>query len=200
MSMVALALRGQACPTRQLINGNPTSNYVSPNLKQLSNFSTTHRIDYVIASPKDVLTLTGAYGRQVSNAPVGLTNSTSNLGPLPYNYGQAYAPKTYVGIIDETHVFSPHLINQLKVRLRPVRFAELQCELQPALLRGALRLQRRPGGPGLGSVPERHLQRRRRAHRLRGLCGHGGHRQLLRAARQRAVDPGQALAHAWAGW
>jgi Carboxypeptidase regulatory-like domain/TonB-dependent Receptor Plug Domain len=110
MSVVALALQG-SLPNSQLINSNPTNNYVSPNLKELHNFSTTHRIDF-IASPKDVLTLMGAYGRQVSNVPVGLTNSTSNLGPLPYNYGQSYAPKTYVGIIQETHVFTPHLVNQ----------------------------------------------------------------------------------------
>lgn len=111
-SKVALALQA-GLPNAQLINANPTNNYVSPNLKQLSNFSTTHRIDYIL-SQKDVLTATGAYGRQVSNVPVGLTNSTSNLGPLPYNFGQAYAPKTYVGIIEETHVFNPRLVNQFK--------------------------------------------------------------------------------------
>ena len=112
-SQVALALQA-SLPNAQLINSNPTSNYVSPNLKELSNFSTTHRLDFIL-SQKDVLTMTGAYGRQVSNAPVGLTNSTSNLGPLPYNFGQAYAPKTYVGIVEETHAFTPKLINQFKV-------------------------------------------------------------------------------------
>jgi Carboxypeptidase regulatory-like domain/TonB-dependent Receptor Plug Domain len=112
MSKVALGLQA-SIPNTQLINANPTSNYVSSDLKQLTNFSTTHRIDFIPTS-KDVLTVTGAYGRQVSNVPVGLTNSTSNLGPLPYNYGQAYAPKTYVAIIDETHVFTPHLVNQIK--------------------------------------------------------------------------------------
>ena len=60
------------------------------------------------------MTVTGAYGRQVSNSPVGSTSTTNNPRvTLPYNYGQAYAPKTYVGIVDETHVFTPHLVNQI---------------------------------------------------------------------------------------
>ena len=33
---------------------------------------------------------------------------------FPYNYGQVYAPKTAVGIIEETHLFTPNLVNQLK--------------------------------------------------------------------------------------
>ena len=37
-----------------------------------------------------------------------------NVGPVPYNYGQAYAPKTAVWTIEETHVFSPNLLNQVK--------------------------------------------------------------------------------------
>ena len=113
MSRVALALQG-SLPNSQLINTNPTNNFVAPNLKGLNNYSTTHRIDFII-SAKDVLTVTGAYGRQVSNSPVGSTSTTNNQGPLPYNYGQAYAPKTYVGIVDETHVFTPHLVNQIKI-------------------------------------------------------------------------------------
>ena len=36
------------------------------------------------------------------------------FGPIPYNYGQVYAPKTAVGIIEETHLFTPNLVNQLK--------------------------------------------------------------------------------------
>ena len=110
MSKVALALQADL-PNSQLIGTGPTNNFVAPNVKGLNNYSTTHRIDF-IASTKDVLTVTGAYGRQVSSSPVGSTSTTNNQGPQPYNYGQSYAPKTYVGVIQETHLFKPNLLNQ----------------------------------------------------------------------------------------
>ena len=55
-----------------------------------------------------------AIGRQASSNPVGQTTAGRNVGPVPFNYGQTYAPKTAVGIIEETHVFTEHLINQVK--------------------------------------------------------------------------------------
>jgi hypothetical protein len=96
-----------------LINQNPTNNYVSQNSSALSNWSTTDRIDWAIGR-NDSLSLTAALGRQASSVPVGQTTAGRNTGPLPYNYGQAYAPKTAVGIIEETHVFTDHLVNQFK--------------------------------------------------------------------------------------
>ena len=110
MSQVALGLQA-SLPNSELINTNPTNNFIAPNVKGLNNYSLTNRIDYII-SPKDVLTVIGAYGRQVSSSPVGSTSTTNNQGPQPYNYGQSYAPKTYVGLIEETHVFRPNLVNQ----------------------------------------------------------------------------------------
>jgi hypothetical protein len=89
------------------------NNYVSPNATGLVNWSFTHRIDYLVNS-KDTLTFIAAIGRQASSNPVGQTTAGRNVGPVPFNYGQTYAPKTAVGIIEETHVFSPHLINQVK--------------------------------------------------------------------------------------
>jgi hypothetical protein len=93
------------------------NNYTSANATGLINWSTTDRIDFLPTS-SDTLTFIFADGRQASSIPVGQTATTGTsargVGPIPYNYGQAYAPKTAVGIIEETHVFTPHLINQLK--------------------------------------------------------------------------------------
>ncbi len=79
----------------------------------MSNWSTTDRIDYLVTS-RDTLSFIAAIGRQASSNPVGQTTAGSNVGPVPFNYGQTYAPKTAVGIIEETHVFSPNLLNQVK--------------------------------------------------------------------------------------
>jgi hypothetical protein len=89
------------------------NNYAAPNDTGLVNWSMTHRLDYIVNS-KDTLTLVASIGRQASSNPVGQTTAGRNVGPVPFNYGQTYAPKTAVGIIEETHVFSPHLINQVK--------------------------------------------------------------------------------------
>src|SRR5207342_3081751 len=89
------------------------NNYVAPNPTGLTNWSTTSRIDYAAGS-KDSLSVLGAVGRQASSVPVGQTTAGRNVGPVPFNYGQAYAPKTAVWTVEETHVFSPTLLNQLK--------------------------------------------------------------------------------------
>jgi hypothetical protein len=90
-----------------------SGNYVAQNPTGLVNWSTTDRIDYAITSA-DKVSFIAAIGRQASSVPVGQATSGRNVGPVPYNYGQAYAPKTAVGIIEETHVFTQHLINQLQ--------------------------------------------------------------------------------------
>jgi len=92
------------------------NNYIASNPTGLVNWSTTERIDYFMNS-RDTLSLLFADGRQASSNPVGQSPSTSplrNTGPTPYNYGQAYAPKTIVAAIEETHTFSPNLLNQFK--------------------------------------------------------------------------------------
>ena len=90
-----------------------SSNYVSPNRNGLTNFSTTDRIDYII-NPKHTLTFLAAIGRQASSNPAGQTTSGRNVGPIPFSYGQTFAPKTAVGIIEETYTITQHLVNQFK--------------------------------------------------------------------------------------
>jgi Carboxypeptidase regulatory-like domain len=94
-------------------NQNLGNNYTSPNFQGLINWSTTSRIDYVISS-RDTISVLGAVGRQASAVPAGQSSSGRNVGPVPYNYGQSYAPKTKVFTVEETHVFSTNLVNQLK--------------------------------------------------------------------------------------
>jgi hypothetical protein len=89
------------------------NNYTSPNLNGLINWSTTSRIDYVMNS-RDTISVLAAIGRQASSVPAGQTTAGRNVGPVPYNWGQSYAPKTKVWTVEETHVFSPNLLNQLK--------------------------------------------------------------------------------------
>jgi len=93
---------------RSGIGTSATNNYISPNFTALTNWSTTDRIDYNLSS-KDTLSFLAAIGRQASAVPQGQTTSGRNIGPVPYNYGQAFTPKTAVGVIEETHVFSPEL-------------------------------------------------------------------------------------------
>jgi len=88
------------------------NNYIAPNATGLTNWSTTDRIDVVTS--KDTFSFIAAIGRQASSNPVGQTTAGRNVGPVPFNYGQTYAPKTAVGIVEETHIFTPHLINQVK--------------------------------------------------------------------------------------
>ena len=90
-----------------------SNNYIAPNSTGLNNWSTTSRIDYMISS-KDTFSVIAAIGRQASSVPVGQTTASRNVGPVPYNYGQAYAPKTAVWMLEETHVFTPNLVNQVK--------------------------------------------------------------------------------------
>lgn len=95
------------------IGTSATNNYISPNFTSLNNWSTTNRIDFNFTS-KDTITFLAAIGRQASAVPQGQTTAGRNIGPVPYNWGQAFAPKTAVGMIEETHIFNPHLINQFK--------------------------------------------------------------------------------------
>jgi hypothetical protein len=101
-------------PKTGILGGtNLQNNYISANLTGLTNWSTTDRIDFLLNS-RDTFSFIAAIGRQASSNPVGQTTSGRNVGPVPFNYGQTYAPKTAVGIIEETHVFTPNLLNQIK--------------------------------------------------------------------------------------
>ncbi len=135
-----------------LTNQNPTGNFISPNPTGLTNWSTTERIDYTITK-KDTLTLIAAIGRQASSNPVGQTTSGRNVGPIPYNYGQTYAPKTAVGVIEETHIFASNLVNQFKYGYARYNGPTFNANQLPQYAATAMGLSGLPSGPAQESFP-----------------------------------------------
>ncbi len=128
------------------------NNYVAPNKSGLVNWSTTDRIDWVI-TPKHTLTMIGALGRQASSNPVGQTTSGRNVGPIPYNYGQTYAPKTAVGVIEETYIITPHLVNQIKYGYARYNGPTFDADQLPAYSAATLGISGAPAGASSGAFP-----------------------------------------------
>jgi Carboxypeptidase regulatory-like domain/TonB dependent receptor len=135
-----------------LSNQNLQNNYVAPNKNGLVNWSTTDRVDYIM-TPKDTLTMVAAIGRQASSNPAGQTTAGRNVGPIPYNYGQVYAPKTAVGIIEETHVFTPNVVNQLKYGYARYNGPSFNANQLPAYAATALGITGLPAGPAQQTFP-----------------------------------------------
>ena len=135
-----------------LNNQNLANNYIAPNRNGLINWSTTERVDYSLTS-KDTLTLVAAIGRQASSNPAGQTTSGRNVGPVPYNYGQVYAPKTAVGVIEETHIFSPHIVNQLKYGYARYNGPSFNANQVPAYAATAMGISGLPAGPAQQTFP-----------------------------------------------
>lgn len=149
-SNVALNLQSLLPPTTTALN---LLNYVGANSTKLNNWSTTERIDYVM-SPKDTLTFVAAIGRQASSYPVGQQTAGRNIGPVPYNYGQAYAPKTAVGIVEETHTFTPHLINQIKYGFARYNGPTFNADQGDAISAAGLgKISGLPAGQAAGAFP-----------------------------------------------
>ncbi|HEY0307095.1 MAG TPA: TonB-dependent receptor, partial [Acidobacteriaceae bacterium] len=89
-----------------------TNNYLAGSKYGLKNWMTTHRLDYAISS-KNQLSLIVAQGRQASTTTTLQTTSGRNNGPIPIYYGQYYAPKTTVIILQDAYTITPHIVNQL---------------------------------------------------------------------------------------
>jgi hypothetical protein len=149
ISMVSKAMQSYI-PT--LLNQNATNNYVAANFTGLSNFSTTNRIDYQI-NEKNHLTMIAGIGRQGSSIPVGQTTAGRNVGPLPYNYGQAYAPKTAVAIIEEDYTITDHLVNQLKYGFARYNSPTINADEQPAYAASAQGITGLPAGQAQMAFP-----------------------------------------------
>jgi hypothetical protein len=128
------------------------NNYVAPNKTGLTNWSTTDRIDYNVTK-KDTLTFVAAIGRQASSNPVGQTTAGRNVGPIPYNFGQTYAPKTAVGVIEETHVFTPNMVNQIKWGYARYNGPTFNADELPAYSATAMGLTGLPAGQAQNAFP-----------------------------------------------
>ena len=147
----AVALKMQSFLPTGIGTGN-SNNFVSPNSNGLTNWSTTDRIDYTISS-KDTLTMVAAIGRQASSNPVGQTTSGRNVGPVPYNYGQTYAPKTAVGVIEETHVFGSTLVNQIKYGYARYNGPTFDADQLPAYAATTMGISGQPVGAAQQAFP-----------------------------------------------
>lgn len=128
------------------------NNYTSPNATGLNNWTNTDRIDYTIGS-KDTLTMVAAVGRQASSVPVGQSTAGRNVGPIPYNYGQAYAPKTVVAVVEETHLFTPNLVNQLKYGYARYNGPTFNADQAPQYSATTMGITGQPTGPAQLSFP-----------------------------------------------
>jgi hypothetical protein len=135
-----------------LANQQIQNNYYAPNATKLSNWSTSDRIDVTLGR-RDQLSMVGAIGRQASNNPVGQSTAGRNVGPPPYNYGQAYAPKTAVGIIEETHTFSPRIVNQIKYGYARYNGPTFSSNQQPAFAATTQGLTGLPAGQAQNTFP-----------------------------------------------
>ncbi|HEX3966777.1 MAG TPA: TonB-dependent receptor [Edaphobacter sp.] len=134
------------------IGTSATNNYIAPNFTGLTNWSTTDRIDYNITS-KDTLSVLAAIGRQASAVPQGQTTAGRNVGPVPYNFGQAFTPKTAVGVIEETHIFSPHIVNQFKYGYARYNGPTLNPNFTPAFAASSFGITGLPDGQAAGGFP-----------------------------------------------
>jgi hypothetical protein len=128
------------------------NNYIAPNRTGLTNWSTTNRIDYIINS-KNTLTMVGAIGRQASSNPTGQTTAGRNVGPIPYSYGQTFAPKTAVGVIEETYTITPHIVNQVKYGYARYNGPTYDADQLPAYAATKLGLSGLPAGPASNAFP-----------------------------------------------
>ncbi len=140
-------------------------NYIAPNATGLVNWSMTHRLDYNI-NTADTLSMVAAIGRQASSNPVGQNTSGRNVGPVPYNYGQAYAPKTAVGVLEETHVFSPHLVNQIKWGYARYNGPTFNSNQEPNYAATTMGLSGPADWAGTRDLPDRDLCRHGCSHKL----------------------------------
>jgi hypothetical protein len=128
------------------------NNYIASNSTGLVNWSTTERIDYFVNS-RDTLSLLFADGRQASSVPVGQATTGRNVGPVPYNYGQAYAPKTIVAAIEETHTFSANLLNQFKLGFARYNGPTFSSNQQPNYAASTLGITGQPTGQAQDAFP-----------------------------------------------
>jgi len=91
-------------------NNNLTSNYFTHVPTGDNNWEFTGRMDYNISDKQKISIISNAGER----AFIGLDLGSSTILPLPYSNGINVAELTATGILQDTYVFTPHLVNQLK--------------------------------------------------------------------------------------
>jgi len=91
-------------------NTSQSDNFIGTWTWGLSNWDGNMRVDYHL---NDKHTITGilATGRQ---GLVGPSSQSTDMGPFPYRDSKSYRPITHIGILEDTYIITPHLVNQFK--------------------------------------------------------------------------------------
>jgi len=153
-SQVAKAMNALLPPASMYANQDPSNNFLAGLPFGLSNWTATGRLDYAL-SEKHAMSVIIAAGRQASVGPAAQTTTGRNNGPLPFNYGQGYAPKTKTDIFEDTYTINPHMVNQFKFGF--ARYYSPSFNLgnnNPAWAASTLGITGVPAGQASTSFPE----------------------------------------------
>jgi hypothetical protein len=152
-SMVASTINNLLPPASMYANQNPGNNFLAGLPFGLNNFTSTGRLDYAI-NDKHSLSIIIAAGRQASVGPAAQTTSGRNNGPLPFNYGQGYAPKTKTDIFEDTYEINSHMVNQFKYGFARYYSPSFNLDNTPAFAAANLGITGVPAGQASTSFPE----------------------------------------------
>jgi hypothetical protein len=152
-SQVATTINALLPPASLYANQSAGNNFLAGLPFGLNNFTSTGRIDYVMNS-KHSLSIIIAAGRQASVGPAAQTTSGRNNGPLPFNYGQGYAPKTKTEIFEDTYALNSHMVNQFKYGFARYYSPSFNLDNTPAFAASALGITGVPPGQASTSFPE----------------------------------------------
>jgi len=152
-STVASTINALLPPANLYANQNAGNNFLAGLPFGLSNFTTTGRLDYAI-SDRHSMSIIIAAGRQASIGPAAQTTSGRNNGPLPFNYGQGYAPKTKTEIFEDTYALNSHMVNQFKYGFARYYSPSFNLDNVPAFAASTLGITGVPAGQASTSFPE----------------------------------------------
>jgi hypothetical protein len=152
-SKVASTINALLPPANLYANQSAGNNFLAGLPFGLSNFTATGRVDYAI-SDKHSLSIIIAAGRQASVGPAAQTTSGRNNGPLPFNYGQGYAPKTKTDIFEDTYTFNSHMVNQFKYGFARYYSPSFNLDNTAAYAASAMGITGVPAGQAATSFPE----------------------------------------------
>jgi hypothetical protein len=152
-SKVATTINNLLPPASMYANQNPGNNFLAGLPFGLSNFTATGRADYTL-SDKHSMSVIIAAGRQASVGPASQTTSGRNNGPLPFNYGQGYAPKTKTDIFEDTYAVNTHMVNQFKFGFARYYSPSFNLDNAPAWAAATMGITGVPAGQASTSFPE----------------------------------------------
>ena len=152
-SKVATAMNALLPPASMYANENAGNNFLAGLPFGLSNFTTTGRVDYAMSN-KHSMSIIIAAGRQASVGPAAQTAAGRNNGPLPFNYGQGYAPKTKTDIFEDTYAVNAHMVNQFKYGFARYYSPSFNLDNTPAWAATTMGITGVPAGQASTSFPE----------------------------------------------